>query len=462
MGDENPIRTLGDYSRPSHEGYRNTIELPEGNNVVPLRSDTIRLVQYGCSFHGLRSEDPNQHLKDFLKLVDSLDLDSENRERTCLCGRLRKLRPDEAWDTIKRLAQYENEGWNDAFTSEEVSFNYENPNVEQLLGIMDHKVNTLMMNAISLIGKSNDIFQSTTNEMRQPPTKPSRQEEFKDIVMKVIYDQEEKIKQLKNYMQDIIMNSWNSLRRGEKREISLLEFGWRIGLYSHEQAIENTTLGRLRNCNTVRKDRLLMEFWPRIGNGMFNMGNTKVASIRDPKVKLAHRCIATTIAARKETTHRITEINLYYLYCIYTLEVACNIPYWLAKYFKGMREKNLIYGGILVTRIARSGEAEGSADLYHNMSQGDWQVHQAHWMGQQDERWGRLDTWMGQQDQRASWMYERTVCQFQYLSTRDNLEPHLQINPFPGFEANYPPYGYQGHMPPGYTYHPYPPQDGSS
>ncbi|GJY61401.1 MAK10-like protein [Tanacetum coccineum] len=44
MGDENPIRTLGDYSKPSHEGYRNTIELPVGNNVVPLRFDTIRLV----------------------------------------------------------------------------------------------------------------------------------------------------------------------------------------------------------------------------------------------------------------------------------------------------------------------------------------------------------------------------------------------------------------------------------
>ncbi|GJS76891.1 zinc finger, CCHC-type containing protein [Tanacetum coccineum] len=30
------------YSKPSHEGYRNAIELPVGNNVVPLRSDTIR------------------------------------------------------------------------------------------------------------------------------------------------------------------------------------------------------------------------------------------------------------------------------------------------------------------------------------------------------------------------------------------------------------------------------------
>nr|GEU76532.1 hypothetical protein [Tanacetum cinerariifolium] len=42
MKDENPIRTLRDYSKPSHEGYRNTIELPIWNNVVTLRSDTIR------------------------------------------------------------------------------------------------------------------------------------------------------------------------------------------------------------------------------------------------------------------------------------------------------------------------------------------------------------------------------------------------------------------------------------
>ncbi|GKC07480.1 hypothetical protein Tco_0999090 [Tanacetum coccineum] len=81
MGDENPIHTLGDYSKSSHEVYRNTIELPVGNNMVPIRFDTIRLVQNGCSFHGLRPEDPNQHLKDFLKLLDLLDLDGENRER---------------------------------------------------------------------------------------------------------------------------------------------------------------------------------------------------------------------------------------------------------------------------------------------------------------------------------------------------------------------------------------------
>ncbi|GJY31287.1 MAK10-like protein [Tanacetum coccineum] len=84
MGDANPIRNLRDYSKPSHEGYKNTIKLPVGNNVVPLRSDTIGLVENGCSFHGLQSEDPNQDLKDLLKLMNSLDLNGENRERTRL------------------------------------------------------------------------------------------------------------------------------------------------------------------------------------------------------------------------------------------------------------------------------------------------------------------------------------------------------------------------------------------
>ncbi|GJS39349.1 hypothetical protein Tco_0564392 [Tanacetum coccineum] len=147
MGDENPICTFGDYSKPSHEGYRNTIELLEGNNVVPLRFDTIRLVQNGCSFHGLRSEDLNQHLKDFLKLVDSLDLDVANRERTRLTpnspslwhqslipspnlydhinpatrrtidqpasGKLRDRNAEESWALLEDLALYDKESWND-------------------------------------------------------------------------------------------------------------------------------------------------------------------------------------------------------------------------------------------------------------------------------------------------------------------------------------------------------------
>ncbi|GKF95166.1 hypothetical protein Tco_0287901, partial [Tanacetum coccineum] len=110
--------------------------------------------------------DPNQHLKDFLKLVDSLDLDGENRERTRLhlfqfslhdqainslerlpagsittwrillpdsllnsfhwegpqnsfeidCaagGKLRNKNANESWEIIENLALYDHEGWND-------------------------------------------------------------------------------------------------------------------------------------------------------------------------------------------------------------------------------------------------------------------------------------------------------------------------------------------------------------
>nr|GEU61979.1 MAK10-like protein [Tanacetum cinerariifolium] len=69
IGDANPIHTLGDYSKPSHKGYMNTIELRVGNNVVPLRSDTIR-------------------------------------------GKLRDRNAKESWALLEDLALYNNESWN--------------------------------------------------------------------------------------------------------------------------------------------------------------------------------------------------------------------------------------------------------------------------------------------------------------------------------------------------------------
>jgi hypothetical protein len=107
-------RTLGEYSRLSHQGYRNTIELT-GDNVTPLRSDTIQLVQSGCAFHGLRSEDPNQHLKDFLKIVDSIDLGVETRETTRLRLFQFSLR-DQASQWLERLPAGSITTWDDLTT----------------------------------------------------------------------------------------------------------------------------------------------------------------------------------------------------------------------------------------------------------------------------------------------------------------------------------------------------------
>ncbi|GKE26647.1 hypothetical protein Tco_1442031 [Tanacetum coccineum] len=128
MGDENPIRTLGDYSKPTHEGYKNTIELFVGNNMVPFRSDTIWLVQNECSFHGLLSEDPNQHLKDFLKLVDSLDLDVTRRTiDQSTGGKLRDLNAEESWAVLDDLTLYDNESWNDPSGPHDTQYCMEDP-----------------------------------------------------------------------------------------------------------------------------------------------------------------------------------------------------------------------------------------------------------------------------------------------------------------------------------------------
>ncbi|GJZ67171.1 zinc finger, CCHC-type containing protein [Tanacetum coccineum] len=104
-----------DYSRPSQEGYQNTIDLPEGAKVSHLRSDTIRLVQNGCGFHGLMFEDPIQHLKDFLRIVDSIDLNGATRITTRLrlfCFSLR----DQAINWLDRLPERSISTWDDLTT----------------------------------------------------------------------------------------------------------------------------------------------------------------------------------------------------------------------------------------------------------------------------------------------------------------------------------------------------------
>ncbi|GJX44221.1 hypothetical protein Tco_0260897 [Tanacetum coccineum] len=145
--------------------------------------------------------------------------------------------------------------------------------------------------------------------------------------------------------------------RGEPRKMSLLEFRWRVRLYSEEQSRLSSTMNGLCRRETVKDEHVLMQFWPYIGDDDF--------VVREDE----------------------------------EVEEAANE------------------------------EAGGSAEVYQNMSRGDWKIRQARRMDQQDE-----------------------LRHFQYLSTHDNLDPHLQIDPFPRHEADYPLYGYTGRMPPGYEY----------
>nr|GEW21241.1 hypothetical protein [Tanacetum cinerariifolium] len=93
MGDANPIRTLGDYSKPSHKGYRNTIELLEGNNMDPSPHGRILLlVSLLNSFHreGLQNSAMtslcSNNIKEnlFLKhgIVSRLNLNSSSWHRS--------------------------------------------------------------------------------------------------------------------------------------------------------------------------------------------------------------------------------------------------------------------------------------------------------------------------------------------------------------------------------------------
>ncbi|GJY89844.1 hypothetical protein Tco_0505040 [Tanacetum coccineum] len=229
---------------------------------------------------------------------------------------------------------------------------------------------------------------------------------------------------------------------GEQKEISLLELGWRIGLYSKRKSRESATLSGLRKGVTVKANHLLLGFWPTIGDDGFNVGNMKVVAIRDIRVKLTHRYIATTIAG-------IFMTRIARSYGLLTNEMMGALSVEPSPHV--FKKKSLISIGVImklhnggcfwpITREAIEEDDEGdekagggaghegaggSADMYSNMSQGDWQVHQERWMDQQDEQRVRINTWMGQQDERAHWMYDHTIRQFQYMSTRDNLDPHL-------------------------------------
>ncbi|GJV97489.1 hypothetical protein Tco_1549066 [Tanacetum coccineum] len=184
---------------------------------------------------------------------------------------------------------------------------------------------------------------------------------------------------------------------GEKKEISLLELGWRIGLYSERQSRESATLSGLKKTVIVKANHFLLGFWPTIGDDGFNVGNTKVAAIRDPRVKIAYLRIATTIAGMF-----VTWIAQSYGFLTNEMMGALSVepsPHVFKK-------KSLISMGVVMKlhnegcfwpaareaveedeeddkgdEVAGGGAghegAGGSTNMYRNMIQGDWQVHQA-------------------------------------------------------------------------------------
>ncbi|GJS56808.1 hypothetical protein Tco_0651592 [Tanacetum coccineum] len=116
MGDKNHIRTLVDYSRPSHEGYRNTIDLPEENNVDPSPHGRILLLDSLLnSFHREGPQNsatkypdvPTTSWRISIRSMDSRTIDQS------ASGKLHDLNPEESWAILEDLALCDSESWND-------------------------------------------------------------------------------------------------------------------------------------------------------------------------------------------------------------------------------------------------------------------------------------------------------------------------------------------------------------
>ncbi|GKA32560.1 hypothetical protein Tco_0718927 [Tanacetum coccineum] len=179
---------------------------------------------------------------------------------------------------------------------------------------------------------------------------------------------------------------------------SLLELGWRVGLYSEEQSRLASTRSGLRRGEAIKVEHVLMGFWPTIGDGEFVVGGMAVKKVRDLRIRLAYRCITTTISGGMFITRIARYLGLLTNAMVDALSVKPRAHVFKKKYFLAMGIMMELGRGMCcwpVTRqVGEDDEVEeaanegvgGSADVYRNMSRGDWQVRQGQWMDQQGGR----------------------------------------------------------------------------
>ncbi|GKA27163.1 hypothetical protein Tco_0713331 [Tanacetum coccineum] len=202
-------------------------------------------------------------------------------------GRLEETSIEKAWSTIEELAQYKEEGWNDPIFQEEGSPNYKNASIEQTLRIMESQVDSLRKDAVSLIGKSENLCGMSNNDLGCFPPKPSHREAFEGLLMNFLLEQEEKVRQLEEYMGAIrsdFMQLSLELVKKLKEEIRIKE--------NKKSSPQGSTRNGLRIGETIKAEHVLMGFWPTIGDGEFVVGGMAVKKTRDPRVRLAHRLLS--------------------------------------------------------------------------------------------------------------------------------------------------------------------------
>ncbi|GJU60982.1 hypothetical protein Tco_1238748 [Tanacetum coccineum] len=280
------------------KSFEETVHTERGDSVTITKRRRLDFHIDGVTDLLTASELPHHGIDLCLQVQILYDRINEALKKTiyyAVKGRLRELSAEKAWATIEKLAQYEDEGWNDPIIPEEGSLDYENPNIDHLLGVMEYKVDMLMKDAILLIGRSEGA-----QEDNPPPPKKSR---WKKRFEGSRYSKMAYTKCAMILLQDAPFTSRTSLignsslakvlinlssspstttlspapngndpkhsgvrfRLGsEQKEHFLLELGWIVSLYTKRKSRENVTLNGLSRAETVKANALSIEPLPHV------------------------------------------------------------------------------------------------------------------------------------------------------------------------------------------------------
>ncbi|KAL8205502.1 hypothetical protein R6Q57_009053 [Mikania cordata] len=114
---------------------------------------------------------------------------------------------------------------------------------------------------------------------------------------------------------------------GGAYEMSLVEFGNALGLYTEEEL----TMPIYTSAIHTADDAVVSAWWPQIGDEPF-VRAVRVTCIRDPLIRYLHRVIASSITGRGMSQEWCTSQDLFFLYCILSRR-PCNVARCLTEYF---------------------------------------------------------------------------------------------------------------------------------
>ncbi|KAI3708547.1 hypothetical protein L2E82_37765 [Cichorium intybus] len=159
--------------------------------------------------------------------------------------------------------------------------------------------------------------------------------------------------------EDMFVRTGLSFRLGgEPRQCSIVELGWRLGLYPHGDSRTLAFREYLAQCLTGPPEELIhTDFWGEIDNTLYLPETVVESAIRSPIHRLLHRLVATSVNQRRGS-EKVPAADLFYMWCLLTPGRHCNLPYslafFLARKATRARAASPLRGGHLITRLAHS------------------------------------------------------------------------------------------------------------